>query len=82
VKDQRVYLLDIVERIDRILEFTREGREIFMKSSLIQDAVLRNFQVIGEAVKRIDNRFREQHSNVNWRQLTGFRDVLVMSTTS
>lgn len=82
MKDQRVYLLDIVERIDRILEFTREGREIFMKSSLIQDAVLRNFQVIGEAVKRIDNRFREQHSNVNWRQLTGFRDVLVMSTTS
>ena len=57
MKDQRVYLRDIVERIDRILEFTSEGRESFMDSMLIQDAVLRNFQVIGEAVKRMDDDF-------------------------
>ena len=77
MKDQRVYLRDVIERIDRILEFTRDGRDKFIDSLLVQDAVLRNFQVIGEAVKHMDDHFRDEHTTVNWRQLTGFRDVLV-----
>ena len=52
-KDPRVYLAQILERIDRILEYTAEGKEAFFADMRTQDAVIRNFEVIGEAAKRI-----------------------------
>ena len=47
--DDRGYLSDIRECIDRIEAYTRDGRDTFMASTLIQDGVVRNFEVIGEA---------------------------------
>jgi uncharacterized protein with HEPN domain len=52
-KDPRVYLVQILERIERIIEYTRGGKEAFFADHRTQDAVIRNFEVIGEAVKRI-----------------------------
>lgn len=72
-----VYLDDIVTRLQRIERYTAGGYDEFLASELIQDAVLRNFQVIGEAAKRIPEAFRQQHSQVPWRRMTGFRDVIV-----
>ncbi len=51
VTDDRVYLGDILERIERIEAYTQGGREEFLRSLLIQDGVIRSFEVIGEAVK-------------------------------
>ena len=48
-----MYLADIFERIERIESYTQGGREVFLQSPLIQDAVIRNFEVMGEGVKRI-----------------------------
>lgn len=45
------YLNDALERIQRIEDYTQQGREVFLQSPLIQDAVIRNFEVIGEIVK-------------------------------
>jgi uncharacterized protein with HEPN domain len=42
VNDPRVYLVQILERLERITQYTREGREAFMADPLIQDAVIRN----------------------------------------
>jgi uncharacterized protein with HEPN domain len=53
MKDDRVYLLEIQERIRRINEFVADGESAFQNSLLIQDAVIRNFEVIGQAVKDI-----------------------------
>jgi uncharacterized protein with HEPN domain len=50
VKDQRVYCQDILEHIDRIERYTSEGRDAFMASDLLQDGVIRSFEVIGEVV--------------------------------
>lgn len=72
-----VYIADIVNRLERIERYTWEGRDVFLASELIQDAVLRNFQVIGEAAKRIPNEFRQEHEQVPWRRMTGFHDVIV-----
>jgi uncharacterized protein with HEPN domain len=44
---------------------------------MVQDAVLRNFEVIGEAAKRLDDAFRSAHPEVPWRALAGLRDILI-----
>jgi uncharacterized protein with HEPN domain len=77
VKDDRVYLLDIIERIRRIETYTREGRASFMDSQLVQDAVIRNFETIGEAAKKISQDLRDKHPDIPWRKMAGFRDVLI-----
>ena len=57
-KDTRVYLAQILERIDRIKEYTADGKDAFFVDSRTQDAVIRNFEVIGEAAKRIPEEYR------------------------
>ena len=76
-KDPRVYLVQILERVDRILGYTVKGSEAFFNETLIQDGVIRNLEVIGEAAKRIPNEFRELHPQVPWRSLAALRDVLI-----
>ena len=73
----RMYIVHIQERIGRILEFTAGGREEFRLSPLIQDAVQRNFEVIGEAVKQISPEIKARYPDVNWREVAGLRDVLI-----
>ena len=75
--DPRLNLYDILERIERIERFTSVGRESFLRSELHQDAVIRSFEVIGEAVKRLDNSLLAQQPQVSWRDFAGFRDVLI-----
>jgi len=53
VKDDRLYLHHILERCHRITRFIGPGRETFMASEELQDAVIRNLEVIGEAAKRV-----------------------------
>jgi uncharacterized protein with HEPN domain len=76
-KDPRVYLAQILERIERILQYTAGGKEAFFADLLIQDAVIRNFEVIGEAAKRIPETYREKHPSIPWQGLAAFRDVLI-----
>ncbi|MFN0118881.1 MAG: DUF86 domain-containing protein [Blastocatellia bacterium] len=76
MKDPRVYLAQILECIGRIEEFTATGRDTFLENRMMQDAVIRNFQVIGEARKRLAPEFREQHPSIPWKQMAAFRDVL------
>ncbi len=67
--DDRVYLGDILERIEA---YTQEGTEEFLRSLLIQDGVIRSFEVIGEAVKQVSQELRQNHPKVPWRQIAGF----------
>lgn len=76
-KDPRVYLAHILERIDRVREYTIQGREAFFSDLRTQDAVIRNFEVIGEAAKRIMEDYRKAHPAIPWREPSGFRDILI-----
>jgi uncharacterized protein with HEPN domain len=76
-KDPRVYLAHIVECIQKIERFTADGRSRFLHDPMVHDAVLRNFEVIGEAAKRLDDPYRQAHSEIPWRALAGLRDVLI-----
>lgn len=60
-KDPRVYLAQILECIERILKCTAGGRDVFLRDQLVQDAVTRNFEIIGEAAKRVPEEYRRAH---------------------
>ncbi len=77
MKDQRVYLAHIMERLERIQRYSSGGKDTFFADALIQDGVIRNFEVIGEAVKRLSPEFRERHPELPWQEMAGFRDVLI-----
>jgi uncharacterized protein with HEPN domain len=77
VKDDRLYLDQILERIARIEDFPNDGREAFWESLMMQDAVIRNFEVIGEAVKRLSPELQSHHPDVPWRRIADFRNVLI-----
>ncbi|HEV2166146.1 MAG TPA: HepT-like ribonuclease domain-containing protein [Thermoplasmata archaeon] len=53
MKSDRANLSTILERIERVRRFTKEGKADFLRSELIQDAVIRELEVIGEATKRL-----------------------------
>lgn len=77
MKDEKLYLIQILECIQRIESYTVDGRDAFAKDTKTQDAVIRNFEVIGEAVKRISGDTRNRVPDVPWRQIAGLRDILI-----
>ncbi len=77
MKDDRVYLAHIRDAIQRIDAFTAGGRDAFMADSMVQDAVIRNLEVIGEAVKGLSEELRVANTEIPWKQIAGMRDVLI-----
>lgn len=75
--DDRTYLGHILDSIQRVEAYTRDGRAVFMVSTLIQDAVVRNFEIIGEATKRLTPALTASRPDIEWRRVAGFRDVLI-----
>jgi uncharacterized protein with HEPN domain len=49
MKDDRLYLIHIIERIERIEQYTSEGRDTFLADTKTQDAVLRNLHTLSES---------------------------------
>jgi uncharacterized protein with HEPN domain len=77
MKDDRLYLIHICECIERIESYVGAGDETaFMASTLIQDAVLRNLQIMAESTQRLSGTLKSAHPEIDWRQLAGFRNVL------
>jgi uncharacterized protein with HEPN domain len=77
MREDRVYLEHIVECIRRIEENTGKGREEFLQSHTLQDAVLRNLQTMSEATQRLSDDSRAKHPQIEWSRIAAFRNVLV-----
>ena len=73
----RLYLESIRDCMERIAEYTATGEDAFMASRLIQDGVIRNLEVIGEATKNLSSELRDANPAIPWRQIAGMRDVLI-----
>ena len=77
VHDDRVYLEHILECAARIRGYTCNGKTEFMESVLVQDAVLWRLQTMAESTQRLSDGLKAQAPEVDWRALSGFRNVLV-----
>jgi uncharacterized protein with HEPN domain len=77
MKDDAVYLRHIRDAIAKIEEYTAGGRDAFFADAMVQDAVIRNLEIIGEAVRNLSPELRRQHPGVPWRSITALRNVLV-----
>lgn len=71
------YLEDLQEQIENLESFTAEGRDEFFQNKLIQYAVMRCYEIIGEIVKRIPEEILEKHPQVEWKEVKGLRDFLI-----
>jgi uncharacterized protein with HEPN domain len=76
--DSRVYLEDVLKTIARIQRCTRGlSRETFAADQRALDAVVRNREVIGEAVKQLPADVRSREPAVEWQKIAGLRDILI-----
>jgi len=77
MKSERAYLEHILHCISRISEDTSGGRDAVFASSTLQDALLRNLQILCESTKRLSEASKRRHPEVDWRAISGLRNVLV-----
>ncbi|MEM5810198.1 MAG: DUF86 domain-containing protein [Candidatus Aenigmatarchaeota archaeon] len=77
-KDIKVFLNHMLESIEKIEEFMKNTtKENFFSSVLLQDAIIRRLEIIGEAVKNIPLEFRKKYKDIPWREIAGMRDKLI-----
>ena len=76
MKSDRPYLAHIADSIAAIETYTAKGKEDFLAQRIVQDAVVRNFEIIGEAAGKLSEAIREQDA-VPWRRIIAFRNRLI-----
>jgi uncharacterized protein with HEPN domain len=76
MRNEREYLLDILEAIQRIEKYTGRGRELFDTDELVQTWVIRHLQIIGEAARKLPAEFKGNHPVVPWAKIIGMRHIL------
>jgi len=68
----------IVESINKIFRYTKElNIDDFLKNDLVQDAVVKNFEVIGEAAYHLTSNLKEKYNHIEWSKIQGLRHILV-----
>lgn len=76
-KDPKVFLkhiLESIEWIEKDIENLTEDQ--FMENVPIQDAVVRRFEIIGEAVRNLSEEYKEEHSDIEWHKAMAMRNIL------
>ena len=77
-RDYKLLLSDIIESITKIKNYTSGYTfEDFLNDSKTCDAVIRNFEIIGEAANRLPEELKEKYSDINWFRIRGFRNRIV-----
>ncbi len=77
MKDDRLYLIHILECIERIERYTADGGDAFVDDTKTQDAVMRNLQTLAESTQRLSDELRQRYPDIEWRNIAAFRNVAV-----
>ncbi len=77
-RDDAVYLRHVLDAISKIAEYLHGIDEHnFRRNTLIQDGVIRQLEIIGEAVKKLSSELRDRHPHIPWKDVAGMRDKLI-----
>lgn len=77
-RDAGLLLQDIIDSITKIQSYVSGHTfESFMSDSKTLDAVIRNFEIIGEAANRLPDDFKDKNEHINWFRIRGFRNRIV-----
>jgi len=77
-RGDKEFLLDIIEAKKRIEQYTKELSYLdFLQKIETQDAVARNFEIIGEAVKNISKTLKTKYNHIQWKEIAGMRDKVI-----
>ena len=77
-RDLKLLIDDIIESGSKILEYIGDmDFESFLKDSKTVDAVIRNFEIIGEAANRLPDEYKDSYSSIDWHKIRGFRNRIV-----
>ncbi len=72
-----LYVVHILECIDKINDFSRGDRGRFLAEVIVQDAVLRNLQTLAESTKRLSDELKDSMPDIRWESVAGFRNLIV-----
>lgn len=73
-KDPRVYLAHMRDAIEKIIAYAGTDRALFLSDTKSQDALIRQYEILGEAAKRVDELTRAKCPDVPRKQMAGLRD--------
>ena len=77
-RDYLIFLEDILESAKRIEEYTQSfTKEKLLEDQKVQDAVIRRFEIIGEAVKKLPPGLKKNNKEIKWKEIAGIRDILI-----
>lgn len=76
-KDESIYIEHMLECIEKIIKYIGDDKTAFHQSTLVQDAVLRNLQIMAESSQRVSQETQEKYPEIPWREISGFRNILV-----
>jgi len=77
-RGDKLYLKDVLDSIGKIEEYVKNlSFEDFSNRELVVDAVVRNFEIIGEASKNISDDLKSAYQDVPWKEMAGMRDKMI-----
>lgn len=73
-----LYLEDILVAMSKIISYSKDiGYDDFVENTMLNEAVIRNLEIIGEASKNIPQNLREQYPNISWKSMIGLRNIMI-----
>lgn len=77
-RDAKLLIADMLDSIEKIKAYTiNYSYNDFINDSKTDDAVIRNFEIIGEAANRLPEDYKNMHTGINWLRIRGFRNRIV-----
>lgn len=78
MKEDLIYIRHMHEAICKIEDYiNKKGKDYFMDNPLLQDAIIRQIEIIGEASKRVSSKTIKNYPQIPWKDIAGMRDKLI-----
>jgi len=76
MKDNALYLIHVRECLEKINSYLPDNKKNFLESPMVQDAILRNLEIMGESIKKLPQEWKDTQPQIEWVKIGNFRNVL------